>query len=83
MGCYDEGGPDGYLPKQAVKPPNDKVKVVILQVIMPNEIPSSALLEIFNVAFQNYIQEHNIKVSPIDWNVWILNKLGLDRREVT
>lgn len=61
---------------------SDKAKVVILQVIMPDGIHSDVLLPLLNVAFQNFIKNHSIDVSPIDWNVSILTKLGLDRREI-
>ncbi len=61
---------------------DDKAKVVMLQVIMPDSIPATALLGIFNEAFQRYIKHYELNVSPLDWNVSILGKHGLRRESV-
>ncbi len=54
----------------------------MLQVIMPDSIPATALLGIFNEAFQRYIKHYELNVSPLDWNVSILGKHGLRRESV-
>ena len=60
-----------------------KYKVVLLQVIIPDEIESTALLSVFNQALQAFTRKEVPEYGPLDYHVCIIGKHGLRREPVT
>ena len=59
-----------------------KVKYVILGIMLPDPIPATNLLSLFNPVLQKYVREHAPEYGPIDYHISIIGKVGLDRRPI-